>query len=121
MIWIIIAGAVVVLVAVLFTTNRLKVLAAKAELERTIQGVLDSFGSLRAKITESDMRENEKKLLLANLQRNVDQLEQWKNSSIPNITFWKNHTAPIEKEFASLKETVDRELSKYDDLPNLTV
>jgi type II secretory pathway pseudopilin PulG len=118
MVWIIIVGVLLVLVAVLFTRQRLKVLSSKAELERTIQSVLDSFGSLRDKIVASDLRQNEKDILLGNVQRNIDQLERWKNSALPNITFWKNHTAPIEKEFTSLQESVARELSQYKDLPN---
>jgi type II secretory pathway pseudopilin PulG len=118
MIWIIIVAAIVVLAAVLWSLKRKKVLESKVELERTIESVLDSFGSLRGKITESDLRQNEKDILLANVQRNIDQLERWKNTALPNITFWKNHTEPIEKEFKSLQESVAHELAGYKDLPN---
>ena len=118
MIWIIIGAAILVFAATIFTIRRRKVLASKVELENSIQSVLDSFGSLRNKIAESDLRQNEKDVLLSNVQRNIDQLDRWKNTAIPNITFWKNHPEPIEKEFRSLQESVDRELSAYKDLPN---
>ena len=44
-------------------------------------------------------------------------MERWRSTALPNITFWKNHTEPIEKEFRSLKESVAQELSKYDGIP----
>lgn len=118
MTWIIIGAVIVVSAATVFTVRRRKVLASKAELENSMQSVLDSFGSLRKKIEESDIRQNEKDVLLANVQRSIDQLERWKNSALPNVTFFKNHTAPIEKEFLGLQESVARDLSEYKDLPN---
>jgi len=118
MIWIIVVAALLVLAVAFWSSRRLKVLKAKKELEEQIQSVLDSFGSLREKITASELRQNEKDNLLDNVQRNIDQLERWKNTAIPNITFWKNHTEPIRKEFVSLQESVAHELSQYKDLPN---
>lgn len=118
MLWIIIVAVILAGAATVFTIRRRKVLAAKAELEGSIQEVLDSFRSLREKIAASDIRQNEKDTLLSNVDRNIDQLERWQKTAIPNVTFWKNHTEPIEKEFASLKENVARELSGYDDIPN---
>ena len=118
MLWIIIVAVILVGAATIFTIRRRKVLASKAELEGSIQSVLDSFRSLHGKIAASDIRQNEKDVLLDNVQRSIDQLERWKNTALPNVTFFKNHTAPIEKEFESLKESVARELSEYDDIPN---
>lgn len=118
MVWIIIVAVILVGAATVFTIRRRKVLASKAELEASMQSVLDSFVSLREKISASDIRRNEKETLLDNVQRSIDQLERWKNTALPNVTFFKNHTEPIEKEFESLKENVARELSEYDDIPN---
>ncbi|MFW5718515.1 MAG: hypothetical protein ACOC0E_13845 [Spirochaetota bacterium] len=118
MIWIIIVAAIVIVAGAFWTSQRLKVLKQKSELEREIQGVLDSFGSLREKIAASEIRKNEKDVLLDNVRRSIDQLERWKNTAIPNVTFFKNDPEPIWKEFADLKESVARDLSQYKDLPN---
>ena len=121
MVWIIV-GAVILAGAIgLYTSRRLKVLKAKAELESKMQSALDSYASLRQKITASELRQNEKDVLVDNVQRNIDQLERWKNTALPNVTFFKNHTAPIQKEFADLQEDVARALSAYKDLPDPTV
>ncbi len=118
MIWIIIVAAIVVLAGGFWSARRVKVLKSKAELEDKMQSLLDSFHSLKQKISESDIRQNEKDTLLGNVERSIDQLERWKNTALPNVTFWKNHTEPIKKEFADLQESVARQLSGYDDLPN---
>ncbi len=118
MVWIIIVAAIVIVAGGFWTSRRLKVLKQKTELEREMQGVLDSFGSLRQQIVASEIRQNEKDILLDNVQRSIDQLERWRDTAVPNITFFKNDPAPIKKEFADLKESVARDLSQYKDLPN---
>ena len=120
MVWIIV-GAIVVLAVVFWGTTRVKVLKKKVELQDTIRSVITSFRELGGKIEQSQLKDNEKKILLDNIARNVETLERWESTAIPNITFWKNHTDPIEKEFRSLKEGVAFELSKYEGLPDLTV
>ncbi|MFW5689214.1 MAG: hypothetical protein ACOC1U_06565 [Spirochaetota bacterium] len=118
MIWIIIVAAILAVAATLWASRRMKVLASKKELESSMQSVKDSFGDLRKKIAASDLRQNEKDTLDGNVQRNIDQLDRWMNTAVPNITFWKNHPEPIQKEFADMQESVARELSQYKDLPN---
>jgi hypothetical protein len=113
MIWIIVAAAVLVAVAVIITIQRRKVLESKQELEESIEGVINSFEDLTEKIKASELGEQEKKTLIGNIDRNIAQLERWRDSSLPNVTFWKNHTAPIEKEFNNLRESVATELSRY--------
>lgn len=121
MVWIIVGAVILAGAAGLYGSRRVKVLKSKAELESKMQSALDSYDSLRQKITTSELRQNEKDVLVGNVQRNIDQLERWKNTALPNVTFFKNHTAPIQKEFADLQESVARELSQYKDLPNPTV
>ena len=118
MTWIIVVAAILVVAGGFWGSRRVKVLKSKAELEDKMQSLLDSFRSLKQKITESDLRQNEKDTLLANVERSIDQLERWKNTALPNVTFLKNHTEPIRKEFEDLQESVARQLSEYDDLPN---
>lgn len=115
MVWIII-GIVVIAAVVFWVTKRMKVLKERDELQATIQSVMASFRELKEKINQSGLRDNEKKILLSNVDRNIDQLERWESSSLPSITLFKNHTAPIEKEFRNLQESVAAELSKYDEL-----
>jgi molybdopterin converting factor small subunit len=117
MIWIIVIAAILAAIATLFTVQRMKVLKSKEELEQTIESVISSFEDLMRKAKESDLDEQEKSIVVANIERNVQQLNRWKNQSLPNVTFWKNHTAPIEKEFNDLKENVASELARYEDLP----
>lgn len=114
MIWIIIAAVVLAAIAVIVTVQRRKVLESKQELEQSIESVINSFEDLTEKIKSSDLGEQEKKTLIGNIDRNIAQLERWRDSSLPNVTFWKNHTAPIEKEFKNLRESVATELSRYD-------
>jgi len=116
MVWIIIAAVIVVGSGALWTTKRMKVLKSKEELQQSIESVITSFSQLRDKVRSSDLRDHEKASLVKNIEQNIEQLERWKNTALPNITFMKNHTEPIEKEFNGLKEGVARELSKYDEL-----
>lgn len=116
MVWLIILAVIVVLVVVLWTNKRLKVLKEKERLEQTLQSVVASYRDLKAKIQASDIRENEKTGLIANIDQSIVTLERWESTALPNVTFFKNHTEPIEKEFAGLQESVARELAKYEDL-----
>lgn len=116
MIWIIVVAAILVTVAVLYSTKRLKVLKAKEELERTMESVISSFRDLTVKIRESDLGDHEKSILVGNIERNIAQLERWRDSSLPNVTFWKNHTKPIEKEFKDLQDSVAADLARYEEL-----
>ncbi len=116
MVWIIIVVVIAIVAAFFWGRKRTKVLKERDELQATIQSVMASFRELKEKINESELRDNEKKILHANIDRNLEQLERWESSALPSITFFKNHTAPIEKEFRSLQESVAAELSKYDEL-----
>ena len=117
MVWIIVLVVVVAVIATFWGRKRMEVLKKKADLERDIQGVIASFSDLRGRVGESSLRDHEKAILVSNIDRSLEQLERWKTTAIPNITLWKNHTAPIEREFADLQESVARELAKYDELP----
>jgi hypothetical protein len=117
MVWIIVASVIVVAIVVYVSVKRAAVLKAKAKLQDEIAGVITSFSDLKVKIAESELREHDKTPLIKNIDRNIEQLERWRSTALPNITFWKNHTAPIEKEFRNLKESVAQELSKYDEIP----
>jgi len=116
MVWIIIAAVIIVGSGILWTTRRMKVLKSKEELQQSIESVIASFSQLRDKVHSSNLPNHEKTSLVKNIEQNIEQLERWKNTALPNITFMKNHTEPIEKEFNGLKESVARELSKYDEL-----
>lgn len=116
MIWIIVVAAILVAIAVVFGVRRMKVLKSKEELEQSIQSVISSFEDLTRKIKESDLGDQEKSTLVSNIERNIAQLERWRDSSLPNVTFWKNHTAPIEKEFRNLQESVEAELARYEEI-----
>jgi hypothetical protein len=113
MVWIIIVAVLLVLTAVLYGTRRSRVVASKKRLEDGIQGLLDSFTDLKAKIQGSDLQPNVKTSRIKNADQNIETIERWKNQALPNITFWKNHTEPIAKEFDDLNESVTRELSQY--------
>lgn len=119
MVWIIIVSVAVVAIVAFVSVKRAAVLKAKAKLQDEIAGVIASFSDLKVKIGESELRDSEKTPLIKNIDRNIEQLERWRSTALPNITFWKNHTEPIEKEFRSLKESVAQELSKYDGIPKL--
>jgi hypothetical protein len=117
MIWIIVVSVLLVLAAVLYGRKRTSVLASRKRLEGEMQGVLDSFADLKTKIQASELQPSVKNTLVGNVDQNIETLERWKNRALPNVTFWKNHTEPIEKEFADLKESVARELSQYAVIP----
>ncbi len=119
MVWIIV-GIIIIALAVLWGSKRLKVLKERDALQSDMQSVMASFRELKEKIRASDLRENEKTILIINIDRNIEQLERWERSALPSVTFFKNHTAPIEKEFRNLQESVAAELSKHDDLPDLS-
>lgn len=121
MVWIVIAAVIVVGVAVFWGSKRAGDLKAKAQLQEEIAGVIASFSDLKGKIAASDLRDHDKAPLIKNIDREIETLERWKDTALPNITFWKNHTEPIEKEFRSLKESVAHELSKYDRIPKPTL
>lgn len=116
MVWIIILAVIVVGTGILWTTRRMKVLKSKEKLQQSIESVETSFSELRDKVRSSGLPEHEKSSLIKNIEQNLEQLERWKTTALPNITFLKNHTEPIEKEFNGLKESVAKELSKYDEL-----
>ncbi len=119
MVWIIVVAVLVVLVVALWSRKRLEVLKRKAQLEQTIESVITSFIDLKARVNELDLRDHEKRILVGNIERNLETLERWKTTAIPNITFFKNHTIPIEREFNELRESVAKDLSKYEGLPKL--
>ena len=119
MVWIIILVVVVAVVATLWGRKRMQVLKKKADLERDLESVVASFTDLREKVKQSDLREHETAIVVSNIDRSLETLERWKSNAIPNITLWKNHTAPIEREFIDLQESVARELSKYEGLAKL--
>ena len=118
MAWIIVLAVVVVLVVVLWGTKRAAVLKSKTKLEQDIEHALTSFGELTGKIRDSDLKDHEKKILTKNIEGSIETLERWKSSTLPNITLWKNHTAPLEKELADLRENVARDLASYEGLPD---
>lgn len=118
MTWLIVLAVIVVLGGVLWGTKRAGVLKSKAQLEQNIEHAIVSFGELTGKIRDSDLRDHEKKVLLKNIESSIETLERWKNTTLPNITLWKNHTAPLEKELAGLRENVARDLASYEGLPD---
>lgn len=113
MVWIIVVSVLLVLAAVVYGIRRSRVLASKKRLEDGIEGLIDSFNDLKAKIQESDLEPNVKTSRIKNAEQNIETIERWKNHALPNITFWKNHTEPIEKEFDALNDNVTRELAQY--------
>jgi hypothetical protein len=120
-VFLIVLGVVVILIAGVWSAKRMKVLASKRELERELQSVINSFEELKAKIGEADLRDHEKATLVGNIDQNIEMLQRWKQTALPNVTFFKNHTAPIEKEFNSLRESVANELSRYEGLPDVSL
>ena len=114
MTWIILLAVVVVAGVALWAVKRSKVLKAKQELVRSIDAVITSFGDLKRKVEESDINASHKKTLVANIERSIDTLEGWQKTALPDVTLFKNHVAPIEKEFYELRESVARELAEYD-------
>ena len=116
MIWIIVVSVLVVAVAIAFASKRTRVLRSKEKLQEDVLGALDSFESLKAKVNASDLRDHQKARLVGNIDMNITTLERWKATAIPNITFWKNHPEPIQKELVDLREGVARDLAAYDGL-----
>ena len=116
MVWIIVIAVIVVTVGVIWGIRRTKVLKSKQKLEQEMQGVIASFQDLKGRVQESQLRDHEKETVVKNIDQNIETLERWKNTALPNITLFKNHTEPIEKEFRGLQENVERELSRYDEL-----
>ena len=116
MLWIIIVAVVVIVVVVFWSIKRTKVLKSRQQLEQEMQGLIASFNDLKGKVQESSLRDHEKEAVLKNVDQNIETLERWQSTALPNVTFFKNHTDPIEKEFRGLQESVARDLSKYDEL-----
>lgn len=117
MTWIIVLVVAVAAGIVLWGVKRSKVLKAKQELVQTIDAVITSFGELKQKVEAADINASHKKTLVANIDRSIDTLEGWQKTALPDVTLFKNHVAPIEKEFHELRESVARELAEYDVLP----
>jgi len=113
MVWIIVLAVLLVLTGVLYSVRRSKVMAEKKRLEEGIPLLLDSFAQLKAKIQGSELQPNVKTSRIKNADQNIETIERWKTQGLPNITFFRNHTAPIEKEFNDMNENVSRELAHY--------